>query len=369
MTKAIRPFTAHTGSVGTATHSFLYGFIDNLSTLLFSTGSITASGTIACSNLSVANKAVSSIFAIMDGEDDLVYIDRDLAQFPKDLTVGRHAVITGDLEATTADILNTLQASNATITEIMQAGSVSSLGSLTAEGSSWLKGGLTVQGPASINTGGGLSASLTVNGPVSANSVSSGSSVSGLTGSFSTSATSPTFNGNLNGTASNATNASNAVNASWVPWSGVTSRPSTFPPSSHTHDVSEITGSIGVEVYSTSFYAGTITNTTANVTASDLYVPVSGRNILLMLNISGTLQYTASPNFNFVSFHVRTSTGTVIFADYSMYNYNGLGYSIQFAYSDSLLRYQSSPTTYRLRVYVSPGWVSFERGNLLAIVL
>lgn len=300
MTKAIRPFTAHTGSVGTATHSFLYGFIDNLSTLLFSTGSITASGTIACSNLSVANKAVSKIFSIMEGGTDLVYIDKHLAQFPNDLTVGRHATIAGDLEATTADILLTLQAKNATIEEIMQAGSVSSLGGLTAEGSSWLKGGLTVQGPASINTGGGLSASLTVNGPVSANSLSSGSSVSGMTGSFSTSVTSPTFNGNLSGTASNATyavaagsaatatNATNATNANYATTAGHASTADALTGGGaganilYAENTSAVTLSAGVSIQRLTLTAGA--TGTYLVEAAVLVRALAGSNSVIDIN-------------------------------------------------------------------------------------
>jgi len=161
MSKTIRPATANTGSIGSETYPFLNGYIANLYTSSFSAVNITAVSTLFAAYASISESIIAKVFAIMEGESVLMYIDKLTAQFAQDLSAGRNITAGNKLSAVSAELTGALSALNGTFTGTMTTATAQVNSGLTVEGAAWLKGGLTTNAASTIG------GSLTVNGAVS----------------------------------------------------------------------------------------------------------------------------------------------------------------------------------------------------------
>jgi hypothetical protein len=187
---------------------------------------MSVSGTIAAGNLTCTNRIVGKIFAIVESDVDIMYIDKYLAKFPQDGEFARNLTVGSKISAVTAEISLALKTKDLLVESALETGTALVNGMLQVEGSTWLKGGLTVQGASSVN------GALTVNGNLSGYALSgtslnvgvggiTGGAISGSSGNFAGgSVTAGTFIGALSGNATSATNATNATNATYAATAG-----------------------------------------------------------------------------------------------------------------------------------------------------
>lgn len=365
MPLTLRPATSHTHSVGTPEYSFLNGYFDYLYTLLISSVNMSVSGTIAAGNLTCTNRIVGKIFAIVESDVDIMYIDKYLAKFPQDGEFARNLTVGSKISAVTAEISLAIKTKDLLVESALETGTALVNDMLQVEGSTWLKGGLTVQGNSSIN------GSLNVNGSLAGYAISgtsmnvgsgsiTGGAISGSSGNFAGgSVTAGTFIGALSGnatTATTATNATNATNATYAATAGYATTAGSLE--GGTQSISGVT---------TLFYPSIVTDTARILSEGHLSVPGSSKTVFLIVSLRGTMSFT-TPYYNSVHISVVDSAGTIIFTIFDGYNYNGLGQGEDLSLTGHRLLNQSSDETYYVRVSAGPGYMSIFECRMTALV-